>query len=61
MIETKSPETLELENGLLKLSHQNIITALSHLSEALEKDSFDREWWAIKTRQLIGNAKNIIK
>ena len=49
------------ENSLLKLSHEKIIESLGYLANAMEKDNFDREWWAIKTRQLIGNAKNIIK
>lgn len=62
MTEIKSIEVLEEENHLLRISHEKIIQSLGYIVEAMEKDkNFDREWWAIKTRQLIGNAKNIIK
>lgn len=55
-------EQTETENQLLRLFHSNTIEAMETLVKAMESENgFDREWWAIKTRQLIGNAKSILK
>ena len=55
-------ENLEIENRLLKLSHNQISEGLEYVAKAIEThDNLDREYWAKAVRKIIDNAKNITK